>query len=69
MPHFFLKIQYLIKHESSSALIFKFIQFQLSKPFHNFLRSKNKRVFNKFITKKKLLIISFQLIVTIGKKI
>lgn len=54
MPHFFLKILYLIKHESSSALIFKFIKFQLSKPFHNFLRSKNKRVFNKFIIKKKI---------------
>ena len=54
MPHFFLKINYLFRHKSNLSLIFKFIFFQLKKPFQNLFRSREKKRFNKFINKKKI---------------
>ena len=56
MPHFFLKLLYLKKHSARFDIFYKFILFQLSKPFTNFKRSKQKKLFNKSIFKKKQII-------------
>ncbi len=53
-PHFFLKIRYLIKHQANFDLIFKFILFQIKKPINNSLRSAQKRLFNQYVTNKKI---------------
>ena len=54
LPHFFLKIKYLIEHQANFDLIFKFILFQLKKPINNSLRSSQKRFFNRYVVNKKI---------------
>ena len=54
LPHFFLKFQYLIKHQANFNLILKFVLFQLKKPLKNYLRSAQKKRFNQYIADKKI---------------
>ena len=47
------RLKYLIKHEASISIILAFLKFQLTKPFFNTFRSKDKKL-NKEIIKDKL---------------
>ena len=54
MPHFFLKIFYLVQHKATLKIIFNFILFQIQKPLFNTFRSNKKREFIEFVKRKKI---------------
>ena len=49
---FLYKLNYLIKHEACTSIILAFVKFQITKPFFNIFRSKEKKKFKAMIKKK-----------------
>ena len=54
MPHFFLKLVYLFKHQANREIFYKFIVFQIFKPFLNYKRSKKKNIFKTYVSNKRI---------------